>query len=156
MIIAEVCKQWPEEEEETPWFGKNSTEGGKLMSFIDRLANDERFTFPKYGLSRNAIKDMTFTGTHMRERRRAQKDATLLGSTSGESIVSPSTAEDSSSGSTPLLPYLTKKGKNMCPISTQVSVAMKSDKNLQFTHVLFLDKVANYLTSSFTQIKISF
>lgn len=111
MIIAEVCKQWPEEEEETPWFGKNSTEGGKLMSFIDRLANDERFTFPKYGLSRNAIKNMTFTGTHMRERRRAQKDATLLGSTSGESTVSPSTAEDSSSGSTPPPSLFDKKRK---------------------------------------------
>lgn len=108
MIIAEVCKQWPEEEE-TPWFGKNSTEGGKLMSFIDRLANDERFTFPKYGLGRNAIKDMTLT--HMRERRRAQKDATLLGSTSGESTVSPSSAEDSSSGSTPPPSLFDKKRK---------------------------------------------
>lgn len=81
------------------------------MSFIDRLANDERFTFPKYGLGRNANKDMTLT--HMRERRRAQKDAILFGSTSGESTVSPSSAEDSSSGSTPPPSLFDKKGKNV-------------------------------------------
>lgn len=124
MIIAKVCKEWPEEKE-TPLFGKNSTEGGKLMAFINQLAIDERFTYQKYGLGRNAIKDMILT--HLRKRRRAQReDATLLDST-GVSTVSPSSAEYSSSGSTPPPSLFDKKGKNMCPISTQVSVVMKTN-----------------------------
>ena len=105
MIIGEVLKEWPEEKE-TPWFGKNSTEEGKLMSLVDRLANDERFRYQKYGLGRNAIKDMILT--HMRERRRAQKDATLSEST-GESTVSISSADDSSSNNASSPPTLHDK-----------------------------------------------
>lgn len=60
MIISEISKQWPEDKE-TLSFGKNSTETGKLIKFFDRLENDERFTYKKYGLGRNAIKDMVLT-----------------------------------------------------------------------------------------------
>ncbi|KAL9978149.1 hypothetical protein ACROYT_G015636 [Oculina patagonica] len=129
LIIAKVCKEWPEEKE-TPLFGKNSTEGGKLMAFINQLAIDERFTYQKYGLGRNAIKDMILT--HLRKRRRAQReDATLLDST-GVSTVSPSSAEYSSSGSTPPPSLFDKKGKNMCPISTQIN----EDENTTRTDLL--------------------
>ena len=110
MIISEVFKEWPEEKE-TPWFGKNSTEGGKLMALVDRLANDECFTYQKYGLGRNAIKDMILT--HMRERRRAQKNATLSEST-GESTVSVSSADDSSSNNASSPPTLYDKKRKGC------------------------------------------
>lgn len=126
MIISEVLKEWPEEKE-TPWIGKNSTEGGKLVALVDRLANDERFTYQKYGLRHNAIKDIILT--HMRERRRAQKNATLSEST-GESTVSVSSADDSSSNNASSLPppCMTRKERNMYPISIQVSVVMNSEK----------------------------
>ena len=39
-------------------------EGGKLMALVDCPANNEQFTYQKYGLGRNAIKDMILT--HMR------------------------------------------------------------------------------------------
>ena len=105
IIIGEVLKEWPEEKE-TPWFGKNSTEGGKLIALVDRMANDERFTYQKYGLGRNAIKDMILT--HMRERRRTQKDATLSES-AGESTVSISSTYDSSSNNASSPPTLHDK-----------------------------------------------
>ena len=52
MIISEVCKEWPEDKE-TSWFGKSCSDGEKLKALVDRLANDERFTFLKYGLGHN-------------------------------------------------------------------------------------------------------
>ena len=98
MIISEVSKQWPEDKE-TPSFGKNSSETGKLITFVDRLENDERFTYKKYGLGRNAIKEMVLT--HMRERRRAQKDAKICESASDTSTMSASADESSSSNGSP-------------------------------------------------------
>ena len=89
MIINEVCKVWPEDKE-TPSFKKNSTETGKLIAFLDRLESDDRFIYKKYGLGRNAIKEMVLM--HMRERRRAQKDATLT-ETASDTV----SADDSSS-----------------------------------------------------------
>ena len=103
MIISEVLKEWPEEKE-TPWFDKNSTEGGKLITLVEPMVNDEWFTYQNYGLGRNAIKEMILT--HMRERRRAQKHATLSEST-GESTVNLSTsADDSSSNNASSPPHL--------------------------------------------------
>ena len=93
MIISEISKQWPEDKE-TPSFGKNSTETGKLIKFVDRLEDDERFTYKKYGLGRNAIKDMVLT--HMRERRRAQKDAKICESASDTSTTMSASADESS------------------------------------------------------------
>ena len=94
MIISAVRKQWPEDQD-TPTFGKGFSEGGKLSAFVDRLANDERFTCKKYGLGHNAIKEMVLT--HMRERRRAKKDAIIcVEESAGESTNS---AEDSTSSS---------------------------------------------------------
>ena len=60
MIISEVCKHWPDDQD-TPSCGKGSREGGKLSVFVDRLARDERFTWKKYG---NGA--MSHAGTTMR------------------------------------------------------------------------------------------
>ena len=118
MIISAVRKQWPEDQD-TPTFGEGSKEGGKLAAFVDRLANDERFTCKKYGLGHNAIKEMVLT--HMRERRRAKKDAIIcVDESAGESTIS---AEDSTSSNntSPTPPYMIREGRSMSPISTQVS-----------------------------------
>ena len=98
MIISEIFKQSPEDKE-TPSFGKKSTETGKLIKFVDRLENDERFTYKKYGLGCNAIKDMVLT--HMRERRQAQKDAKICESASDTGTMSASADESSSSNGSP-------------------------------------------------------
>lgn len=52
MIISEVCKEWFEDKE-ILWFGKSCLDGEKLKVLVDRLINDERFIFLKYGLGYN-------------------------------------------------------------------------------------------------------
>lgn len=79
MIMMEVSKQWPEDQE-TPSFEKTTSESSNLLKFIERLGNDEQFTFKKYGLGQKAIKEMVLT--HIRERRRAQKVAKICESES--------------------------------------------------------------------------
>ena len=98
MIISEISKQRPEDKE-TISFGKNSTETGKLIKFVDHLENYERFTYKKYGIGRNAIKDMVLT--HVRERRQAQKDAKICESASDTGTMSASADESSSSNGSP-------------------------------------------------------
>ena len=107
MITREVQKEWPEDKP-TPWFARNSTDSSKLVAFVDCLASDDRFTYEKCGLGRNAIKDIILS--HMRERRRSQKlDKIYESPASAESTAS---ADDSSSNSgTPPPSLFDKKRK---------------------------------------------
>ena len=116
----EVSKQWPEDQE-TPSFGKTTSESSNLLKFIERLGNDEQFTFKKYGLGQKAIKEMVLT--HMRERRRAQKVAKICESESenADTAGTISASESSSSNGSPPPVSTTKRGNNMWRILTQVS-----------------------------------
>lgn len=92
------------------------------MKFIERLGNDEQFTFKKYGLGQKAIKEMVLT--HMRERRRAQKVAKICESESeSESTKQVQLVQVNQAVVMDHLPPVstTKRGKNMWPILTQVS-----------------------------------
>ena len=42
--MMEVSKQWPEDQE-TPSFGKTTSESSNLLKFIECLGNDKQFTF---------------------------------------------------------------------------------------------------------------
>ena len=118
--MMEVSKQWPEDQE-TPSFGKTTSESSNLSKFIERLGNDEQFTFKKYGLGQKAIKEMVLT--HMRERRRAQKVAKICESESesADTAGTISASESSSSNGSPPPVSTTKRGNNMWRILTQVS-----------------------------------
>lgn len=118
--MMEVSKQWPEDQE-TPSFGKTTSESSNLLKFIERLGNDEQFTFKKYGLGQKAIKEMVLT--HMRERRRAQKVAKICESESenADTAGTISASESSSSNGSPPPVSTTKRGNNMWRILTQVS-----------------------------------
>lgn len=118
MIMMEVSKQWPEDQE-TPSFGKTTSESSNLLKFIERLGNDEQFTFKKYGLGQKAIKEMVLT--HMRERRRAQKAAKICESESADTAGTISASESSSSNGHLSPVSTTKRGKNVWCILTQVS-----------------------------------
>ena len=108
----EVSKQWPEDQE-TPSFGKTTSESSNLLKFIERLGNDEQFTFKKYGLGQKAIKEMVLT--HMRERRRAQKVAKICESESesesADTAGTISASESSSSNGSPPPSIYDKKRK---------------------------------------------
>lgn len=110
MIMMEVSKQWPEDQE-TPSFGKTTSESSNLLKFIERLGNDEQFTFKKYGLGQKAIKEMVLT--HMRERRRAQKVAKIWESESesADTAGTISASESSSSNGSPPPSIYDKKRK---------------------------------------------
>ena len=110
MIMMEVSKQWPEDQE-TPSFGKTTSESSNLLKFIERLGNDEQFTFKKYGLGQKAIKEMVLT--HMRERRRAQKVAKICESESesADTAGTISASESSSSNGSPPPSIYDKKRK---------------------------------------------
>lgn len=106
----EVSKQWPEDQE-TPSFGKTTSKSSNLLKFIERLGNDEQFTFKKYGLGQKAIKEMVLT--HMRERRRAQKVAKIWESESesADTAGTISASESSSSNGSPPPSIYDKKRK---------------------------------------------
>lgn len=89
MIMMEVSKQWPEDQE-TPSFGKTTSESSNLLKFIERL-----------GL------------THMRERRRAQKVAKICESESesADTAGTISASESSSSNGSPPPSIYDKKRK---------------------------------------------
>lgn len=110
MIMMEVSKQWPEDQE-TPSFGKTTSKSSNLLKFIERLGNDEQFTFKKYGLGQKAIKEMVLT--HMRERRRAQKVAKIWESESesADTAGTISASESSSSNGSPPPSIYDKKRK---------------------------------------------
>lgn len=110
MIMMEVSKQWPEDQE-TPSFGKTTSESSNLLKFIECLGNDEQFTFKKYGLGQKAIKEMVLT--HMRERRRAQKVAKICESESesADTAGTISASESSSSNGSPPPSIYDKKRK---------------------------------------------
>lgn len=106
----EVSKQWPEDQE-TSSFGKTTSKSSNLLKFIERLGNDEQFTFKKYGLGQKAIKEMVLT--HMRERRRAQKVAKIWESESesADTAGTISASESSSSNGSPPPSIYDKKRK---------------------------------------------
>lgn len=108
MIMMEVSKQQPEDQE-TPSFGKTTSESSNLLKFIERLGNDEQFTFKKYGLGQKAIKEMVLT--HMRERRRTQKVAKICESESADTAGTISASESSSSNGSPPPSIYDKKRK---------------------------------------------
>ena len=119
--MMEVSKQWPEDQE-TPSFGKTISESSNLLKFIERLGNDEQFTFKKYGLGQKAIKEMVLT--HMRERRRAQKVAKICESESER--LQTQQVQLVQVNQAVVMDHLppvstTKRGNNMWRILTQVS-----------------------------------
>ena len=107
MIVAEVNKEWPLNEEVPSFRPHNIEEVQKLNEFVKRLSEGKecsKYTFEECGLGQNAIREMVMM--QMRERRRGNKDRELHKSinesqeaTSDESHHDTESVSDSSSSS---------------------------------------------------------
>ena len=107
MIVAEVNKEWPLNEEVPSFRPHHTEEIQKLNKFVKRLSEGKessKYTFEECGLGQNAIREMVMM--QMRERRRGNKDRELHQSikgsqetTSDESHHDTESVSDSSSSS---------------------------------------------------------
>ena len=104
MVLAEINKEWPSDKS-VPSFRPHNREVLKLDEFVRRLTEGEgssKFVFQKCGLGPNAIREMVMS--HMRERRRKEKDSCVTdcklpsaGDSGGDTESVDSSSNDSSS-----------------------------------------------------------
>ena len=105
MVLAEINKEWPSDKSVPSFRPHNREEVLKLDEFVRRLTEGEgssKFVFQKCGLGPNAIREMVMS--HMRERRRKEKDSCVTdcklpsaGDSGGDTESVDSSSNDSSS-----------------------------------------------------------
>ena len=105
MVLTEINKEWPSDKNIPSFRPHNREEVLKLDEFVRRLTEGEgssKFVFQKCGLGPNAIREMVMS--HMRERRRKEKDSCVTdcklpsaGDSGGDTESVESSSNDSSS-----------------------------------------------------------
>lgn len=132
MIVAEVNKEWPLNEEVPSFRPHHIEETQKLDTFVKRLSagkDSSKYTFEECGLGQNAIREMVMM--QMRERRRGNKDRELHNSvkesqnaTSEESHYDTGSVSDSSSSSS----------TNPSPLPSQLPSRKKASEYSTYFH----------------------
>ena len=114
MVLAEINKEWPSDKGIPSFRPHNREEVLKLDEFVRRLTEGEgssKFLFQKCGFGPNAIREMVMS--HMRERRRKEKDSHVVVCKLPSAVDSSGDAESVESSS------------NDSPPSTQSAVEKK-------------------------------
>ena len=126
MVLAEINKEWPSDKGIPSFRPHNREEVLKLDEFVRRLTEGEgssKFMFQKCGFGPNAIREMVMS--HMRERRRKEKDCHVVVCklpSAGDSGGDTESVESSSNDSPQVLKVLWKKrDRNIQIIFTPVS-----------------------------------
>ena len=103
MVLTEINKEWPPDEDIPSFRQRNMEELLKLSEFVRRLSEGEgssKFLFQKCGFGPKAIREMVMS--HMRERRRKEKDSSIVGvQSSGDIGGYTESVESSSSNDSP-------------------------------------------------------
>lgn len=147
MIVAEVNKEWPLNEEVPSFRPHHIEETQKLDTFVKRLSagkESSKYTFEECGLGQNAIREMVMM--QMRERRRGNKDRELHNSvkesqnaTSEESHYDTESVSDSSSSSStnpsPLPSQQLPSRKKASEYSTYFHPSMYTCHRLPFVYL---------------------
>lgn len=103
MVVTEIKKAWPVDEEIPSFRPHHVDQVVKLNNFVKRLSegkDSSKYVFPQCAFGANAIREMVMG--HMRERRRGLKDSEIQkGATSEKNSSNGDTesVEDSSSSS---------------------------------------------------------
>ena len=115
MVVAEIKKTWPVDEEIPSFRPHQVDEVVKLNNFVKQLSegkDSSKYIFPQCAFGANAIREMVMG--HMRERRRSFKDTAIQkGGTldANESNGDTDSVQDSSSSSSSSPPLSMKKIK---------------------------------------------
>ena len=123
MVLAEINKEWPSDKGIPSFRAHNREEVLKLDEFVRRLTEDEgslKFVFQKCGFGPNAIQEMVMS--HMRERRRKEKDSLV--------VVCKLPSAGDSGGDTECV----ESSSNDCPPSTQSAVEKKRQEYTDYFH----------------------
>ncbi|KAL9981202.1 hypothetical protein ACROYT_G009873 [Oculina patagonica] len=102
MVLAEINKEWPPDKDIPSFRQRNMEDLLKLGNFVRRLTEGEgssRFLFQKCGFGASAVREMVMS--HMRERRRKEKDASIVVQSSGDTGGDTESVESSGSNDSP-------------------------------------------------------
>ena len=123
MVLAEINKEWPSDKGIPSFRPHNREEVLKLDEFVRRLTEGEgssKFMFQKCGFGPNAIQEMVMS--HMRERRRKEKDSHV--------VVCKLPSAGDSGGDTESV----ESSSNDSPPSTQSAVEKKRQEYTEYFH----------------------
>ena len=138
MVLAEINKEWPSGKGIPSFTPHNREEVLKLDEFVRRLTESEgssKLVFQKCGFGPNAIREMVMS--HMRERRRKEKDSCVMVCklpSAGDSGGDTESVESSSDDSPPPSTQSTVKedaNNNICFITAAVSLILFIDVQAQ-------------------------
>lgn len=123
MVLAEISKEWPSDKGIPSFRPHNREEVLKRDEFVRRLTEGEglwKFVFQKCGFGPNAIREMVMS--HMRERRRKEKDSCV--------VVCKLPSAGDSGGDTESV----QSSSNDSPPSTQSAVEKKRPEYTDYFH----------------------
>lgn len=123
MVLAEINKEWPSDKGIPSFIPHNREEVLKLDECVSRLTEGEgssKFVFQKCGFGPNAIREMVMS--HMRERRRKEKDSHV--------VVCKLPSAGDSGGDTESV----ESSSNDSPPSTQSAVEKKRQEYTDYFH----------------------